>query len=107
MAVNILKLSEISEYLGSQSQGTNLRQHITDIWAESHQIICDFSDVLGMTGIFADEAFGKIFIEKGSDDYIDKVRFRNLNDVVHAVLKGALYRRYKEIKGEDDWGWMN
>jgi len=106
MAISVLKLSDISEYLGSQSQGVTIRKRIIDLWGDSHQIVCDFSDVLGMTGVCADEAFGKMFVEKGSDDYIDKIRFKNLNDVVHVVLKGALYRRYRQING-DDWEWLN
>jgi|GEM_PF-1276760 len=106
MDITILKLSDVSEYLGSQSQGETIRKRLIGLWGHSHQIICDFSDVLGMTGVFADEAFGKMFMEVGSDDYIDKIRFRNLNDVVHVVLKGALFRRYREIKGGDR-EWLN
>jgi len=100
-----IRLVEISEYLATGSLGRTTRRRIDEVWESSSQIVCDFSHVLGMTGEYADEAFGKMFLERGSADYINKLRFQNLNDVVQIILKGTLYQRYTEMKG--GWDWMN
>ncbi|HKJ66358.1 MAG TPA: STAS-like domain-containing protein [bacterium] len=103
MAIETVRLVEIDEYLSTEALGKSTRRQIHALWDDSYQIVCDFSQVLGMTGAFADEAFGKMLVEFGLDNYTDKIRFQNLNDVVQAVLKGTLYRRYREMKGGPDW----
>ena len=103
MTVNTLKLSTISEYLGTVDYGKVAGRSIAEMWDTSYQIICDFDNVHGMTGAFADEAFGRMFTEKGSEEFSDKVRFYNLNELVEAILKGTLYQRYKDLKNPGHW----
>lgn len=103
MAIETVRLVEINEYLGTEALCKSTRRQIQALWDDSYQIVCDFSQVLGMTGVFTDEAFGKMFVELGLENYTDKIRLQNLNDVVRAVLKGTLYRRYREMKGGPDW----
>jgi len=102
---NILQLSDINDYLNTVEMGRLTHRRINHLWDKPGQIVCDFRDVHGMTGAFADEAFGKMFLEKGSRHYVRKVRFQNLNQLVETILKSTLYRRYEELKSDDrpDW----
>ncbi|MCF7805503.1 MAG: STAS-like domain-containing protein [Candidatus Marinimicrobia bacterium] len=101
MSIEIVNMKEYSDYLGTEVMGQRTRRKIAGLWESSEQIVCNFDDVLGMTGAYADEAFGKMFIEKGSSEYVEKVRFENLNDLVKTILKCTLYQRYDQMQG----GW--
>ena len=101
--IETLYLSEYSDYLHTQEMGALARTEIAGYWEGSRYIICNFDDVHGMTGVFADEAFGVMFMEKGSKEFVEKIRFQNLNDLIQAILKSTLYERYERMRGRGDW----
>lgn len=105
MSVSTIELIEFGDYLGTQDLGIQTYQRIDEYWDSSHQIKIDFQDVLGMTGSFADAAFGKMLMLRGSADYIDKMNFLNLNKVIEVILKYTLYKRYEQTNG--GFGWLN
>ena len=103
MSVQTISLVSFSDYLDTPELGIQTYQQIEDYWDASEQIVCDFEDVLGMTGKFADEAFGKLFEQKGSDLYVEKMNFHNLNEVVEIILKCTLFKRYDDAHNRPDW----
>jgi len=105
MSVSTIELVQFSEYLGTPELGIQTYKHIDEYWETTEQIQIDFQDILGMTGAFADEAFGKMFIQRGSQDYMNKMNFLNLNEVVEVILKYTLYKRYEQTDG--NFGWLN
>lgn len=98
MAIETLYFSDFSDYLGSKELGAQAREEIALLWNDSQHIICNFNDVHGITGAFADEAFGKMFTEKGSQEYVDKVRFHDQNPLVKTIIKCTLYQRYERMQ---------
>jgi len=105
MSVPTIELVQFSNYLGTAELGIQTYKRIDEYWEATEQIQIDFQDILGMTGAFADEAFGKMFIRRGSRDYINKMNFLNLNEVVEVILKYTLYKRYEQTNG--NIGWLN
>lgn len=103
MSIQTINLVDFGDYLDSPEMGIQTYQRIEEYWEGSHQIVCDFDSVLGMTGRFANEAFGQLFAQKGSRKYVEKMSFHNLNAVVEIILKCTLYRRYEELHGGQNW----
>jgi len=101
MNIETVHFSEFGDYLGTQKLAIQAREQIAFLWDDSQHIICNFDDVHGITRAFADEAFGKLFTEKGSKEYVDKIRFHNQNPLVHTIIKYTLYQRYERMQG----GW--
>lgn len=59
----------------------------------SHKIFIDFKDVPVISSSFADEVFGKMFVEIGPIAFVTKFEFINISDTVASLIDRAILLR--------------
>jgi len=57
------------------------------------KIVIDFADVPLVSSSFADEAFGKLFLEMGPIAFGQRFQFQNLSDLVRQLIDRAISQR--------------
>jgi anti-sigma regulatory factor (Ser/Thr protein kinase) len=80
---------------GSRVSGRPLRQKLANILniAKDSVVVVDFDGVPVMSSSFADEAFGKLFLQIGPVGFMQRVKFVNMADTVKALVDKAISQR--------------
>jgi len=60
---------------------------------KDQKIFIDFADVAVISSSFADEVFGKLFVEMGPLAFIQKFEFKNTSDTVRSLIDRAITLR--------------
>ena len=93
---NILFLlkSECSSY-GSRVAGKPVRTKLSNLlkMGGNGVIIIDLSDIPLMSSSFADEAFGKLFLEAGPIAFMQRFKFVNVMSTVQLLIDRAIAQR--------------
>jgi len=89
----ILKLE--SDSFGSRVSGRPVRNKLTNILKMSgnNKIVVDLSDVPLVSSSFADEVFGKLFLEVGPITFMQKFEFINVMETVRQLIDKAISQR--------------
>ena len=89
----ILKVE--SDSFGSRVAGKPVRNKLTNLlrMGGSQKIIIDLIDIPLVSSSFADEAFGKLFLEVGAVTFIQKFEFINVMDTVRHLIDKAISQR--------------
>jgi len=61
--------------------------------AKGATIQIDFDDVPVISSSFADEVFGKLFMDLGPVAFVRSVDFRNINSTVQSLIDRAILQR--------------
>lgn len=67
-------------------------QNLIDLCG-NHKIFVDFQDIPVISSSFADEVFGKMFVDMGPLVFIQKFEFLNVNDTVKSLIDRAISLR--------------
>lgn len=88
-------MSQESHAFGSRVSGRPLRQKIHNIIniSGADQVIIDFEGVPVVSSSFADEAFGKLFLELGPIQFMQRVKLENMIDTVEWLVNKAISQR--------------
>ena len=88
-------LKQESGGFGSRKAGEPVRRKINNLSriAESGHLIIDFSDIPLMSSSYADEVFGKLFVEVGPIEFSRRFELRNLDDLVEDLINKAIMQR--------------
>jgi hypothetical protein len=91
----LFNLVEESSSLGSRVAGTRVRTKLLNLAEVSpnRQIIVDFSGVRIISSSFADEVFGKIFVELGPVAFSARLSLRNVDTTVRMLIDKAIMQR--------------
>ena len=90
--------NEAKEGTGTRISGSKLKKHIINIAkCCSNRIVIDFSDIEIVTSSFADEFIGKLLLEIGVLQFMDRFRLINMNKYVFSMLEKAIITRKNEI----------
>ncbi len=57
------------------------------------KIYIDLSDIPIMSSSFADEVFGKLFLEAGAIEFMQKFEFVNMTETVKQIIDKAVSQR--------------
>ena len=81
--------------LGSRPAGTPLRTKLKNLakMAPGRKIIVDFEDIGLVSSSFADEVFGKLFLEMGPLAFMQTFEFRRISSMVHQIIDRAIQQR--------------
>lgn len=84
-----------AESCGSRIAGTPVRTKLLNLvkMCPQQRIIIDFSDLPIVSSSFADEAFGKLFVELGPLTFTQKFEFRNVASTVKQLIDRAVMQR--------------
>jgi len=90
-------LSEECQSFGSRVSGKPLRQKLHNIINMTNRspVEVDFSGIPVISSSFADEAFGKLFLQLGPVKFMQCVRFVNTMDTVEGLINKAISQRMK------------
>ena len=88
-------LKQESGGFGSRKAGEPVRRKINNLSriSESGHLIIDFSDIPLMSSSYADEVFGKLFVEVGPIEFSRRFELRNLDDLVEDLINKAIMQR--------------
>jgi hypothetical protein len=88
-------LKEETPSFGSRVSGRPIRNKLANLlrmgWDE--KIIIDLADVPIMSSSFADEAFGKLFLEAGPMEFMRRFEFVNVMSTVQQLIDRAISQR--------------
>ena len=88
-------LKQESGGFGSRKAGEPVRRKINNLSriVDSGHVIIDFSDIPLMSSSYADEVFGKLFVEIGPIEFSRRFELRNLDDLVEDLINKAIMQR--------------
>jgi STAS-like domain of unknown function (DUF4325) len=81
---------------GSRNAGTPLRNKLKNLigFLETNKkVVVDFRDIKLVSSSFADEVFGKLFIELGPLEFSAKLDLRNIDPIVKLLIDKAIVQR--------------
>lgn len=95
-AINFV-LSEECTSFGSRISGKPVRQKLYNIiqMTNNRPIEIDFNGIPVISSSFADEAFGKLFLQLGPVKFMQSVRLINTMDTVEGLINKAISQRMK------------
>jgi anti-sigma regulatory factor (Ser/Thr protein kinase) len=88
-------LKDHADSLGSRNAGTPVRNTLRNLikFLEGNRVIVDFADIHLISSSFADEVFGKLFLDLGPLDFSTKLEFKNLDQTVKLLIDKAIIQR--------------
>ncbi|MEQ8333183.1 DUF4325 domain-containing protein [Nisaea sp.] len=91
-------INEESDGFGSRSAGEPVRRKLINLVniLESGYVTVDFSEVLLISSSYADEVIGKLFIELGPLDFMNKIQLKNVDSLVKNLIDRAISQRIKQ-----------
>jgi anti-sigma regulatory factor (Ser/Thr protein kinase) len=93
----IINAKDICKTFGSRSSGQEARNYIVNVLAASDtgKSIIDFSDIHVTSSSFADEVFGKLFVELGPMRFMRSIEVVNAVSTVSGLIDRAIMLRSK------------
>jgi len=91
-------LKEESIGFGSRSAADPVRRKLRNLVsaARASRIRIDFSDVPVISSSYADEVFGKLFVDLGPLEFTSKFEFVRLDRLVRQLIDRAIYQRMSQ-----------
>jgi len=89
-------------HFGSRLGGKRVRRMITNLLRTRRSIVLDFEGVGVFTSSFADELFGRLFVEMGAMAFIKRIRMVHVDPTVEGLIDRAIAQRARLGSGEPD-----
>ncbi len=89
-------LRDETRSLGSRNAGTPVRNKLKNLISfldTSKRLVVDFRDIQLVSSSFADEVFGKLFLELGPLEFATKLELRNIDPIVKLLIEKAIVQR--------------
>lgn len=89
-------LAEETSSFGSRPAGEPVRNKLANLAAMcsgNRRVVLDFKDVPLVSSSFADEAFGKLFLQMGAIRFMQTFEFHNISDTVRSLIDKAIAQR--------------
>jgi len=86
--------------LGSRRGGRRIRGMIENLLREHRQVILDFDGVTVISSSFADEVFGRLFVDMGPRAFMKQITMRNVDLTVGGLIDRAIVQRTKLGNGD-------
>ncbi len=79
--------------LGSRSGGVRVRRQIENLLSDQDHVVIDFADVNVVSSSFADEVFGRLFVELGPRAFMTRIVLRNVDPLIDGLIDRAIVQR--------------
>ena len=83
----------------SREGGRDMRTEIKNLLESGNKIIIDFEGVNVISSSFADEVFGRLFVELGPVGYSNRIQLRNIDQMTHGLIDLAIQQRFLTENG--------
>jgi hypothetical protein len=89
-----------ADSFGSRVAGTPVRNKLLNLikMCPQQKIHVDFSDVPLVSSSFADEVFGKLFVDLGPLSFMQRFGFRNVSETARQLIDRAIAQRISSPK---------
>ncbi len=91
--------TEAGKDFGSRQGGIRVRNMIENLLRDRDSIILDFADVGVISSSFADEVFGRLFMQMGPRAFMSRITMRNVDTTVNGLIDRAIVQRTKLDNG--------
>lgn len=91
----IFVMRKESSSFGSRESGKPIYHKLATLLRSSQgqRILIDFRDVAVISSSFADEVFGRLFVEFGPINFMSKIIFINSDDIISGLIDRAIMQR--------------
>ena len=87
---------------GSRTGGKHVRKMIDNLLREREVIVLDFEGVGIISSSFADEVFGRLFVNMGFRTFTRRIEMRNVDPIVDGLIDRAIEQRTKLGNGASE-----
>ncbi len=87
--------------LGSRRGGARVRQELRNLLRVQGQVVVDFAGVNVITSSFADEVFGRLFVELGPRAFMSRIVLRNVDPTIDGLIDRAIVQRTRLSEQQD------
>jgi len=96
--VLVFRIRQETASFGSRIAGTQVRTKLSNLvrMNPGRRIVIDFTEVPVVSSSFADEVFGKLFLELGALRFMQAIDFVGIQETVQALLDRAIMQRSRE-----------
>ena len=81
--------------LGSRTGGVRVRRQIENLLSDQDHVVIDFSDINVVSSSFADEVFGRLFVDLGPRAFMSRIVLHNVNSTIDGLIDRAIVQRTK------------
>ena len=78
---------------GSRQGGKRIRGMLENLLRENRPVVLDFNGVGVISSSFADEVFGRLFVEMGPRAFMSRIQMRNVDPTVEGLIDRAIMQR--------------
>ena len=79
--------------IGSRRGGIQIRKRIEGLLKLCSPVVIDFEGIGVISSSFADEVFGRLFVEMGPRSFMTKLEIRNADPTVEVLIDRAIVQR--------------
>ena len=79
--------------LGSRRGGEKVRRALENMLRDQDHVILDFQGVSVISSSFADEVFGRLFVELGPRVFMSRIVLRNVDPTIDGLIDRAIVQR--------------
>ncbi|MCY4052875.1 MAG: DUF4325 domain-containing protein [Hyphomicrobiales bacterium] len=87
--------TEVGNAFGSRNGGKHARTKIENLLRGKKRIILDFDGVGIISSSFADEVFGRLFVDMGFRAFARRIEMRNVDPTIDGLIDRAIAQRSK------------
>ncbi len=91
--VVIIVKEDASKDIGSRQGGQRVRQRVENLLRDQPAVEIDFDGVGVISSSFADEVFGRLFVDLGPLDFNDRVEIVNASSTIKGLINRAIVQR--------------
>jgi STAS-like domain of unknown function (DUF4325) len=90
-------MSDHSKTFGSRSAAKPIHTKIKNLLdlVQEKNLLIDFDGVTVISSSFADEVFGRLFLEYGPRMFNSRIKFKNTNSTIDGLIDRAIIQRVK------------
>ena len=84
---------DAERFFGFRSGGAQFRQIVLNLLQNRDRIVLDFEGVAVFSSSFADEVFGRLFVDMGPRNFMKRIDFRNVDPTIEGLIDRAIVQR--------------
>lgn len=105
--IKVIKLSDFGASLGTREFGKRIREDAISFVRKGQKVIFDFSHITIISSAFADELFGKLFVEFGEEVFKNHIKvnmFDNeeVKSLVSLIINKSIDFRKRELDQQNN-----
>lgn len=103
--IKTIQLNKYGSSMGTRELGGSIRDEALDLIRGGSVVLFNFFGVSIISSAFADELFGKLYIELGEEVFKNKVKINSFSDddskklILLIINKGIAFRKNQQAQG--------